>query len=110
MCGSSLRIYSVEAGRMVELTVEMTQPSLNLKNPETYRLAQRLAKVTGESMTQAVTVALAERLTRVEPQAQSKSLAQDLMEIGADCAKRLSARTKRLDHGDLLYDKRGLPR
>lgn len=38
--------------------------SLNIKNPETNRLARELARRTGESVTQAVTVALQERLER----------------------------------------------
>jgi antitoxin VapB len=95
---------------MVDGTVEMAERSLNLKNVETYKLASRVARLTGESMTQAVTIALEERLSRIEPKSKRASLAQDLMDIGADCAKRLSSRTKRLDHGKLLYDERGLPR
>ena len=38
-----------------------TQPtSLNIKNEETFRLARKLARLTGETMTAAVTVALRE--------------------------------------------------
>jgi antitoxin VapB len=36
--------------------------SLNIKNPETYRLVKELADATGESMTTAVTEAVRERL------------------------------------------------
>ena len=36
--------------------------SLNIKNPEAHALAARLAKMTGETMTEAVTTALRERL------------------------------------------------
>ena len=44
--------------------------SLNIKNEETYRLAQELAQLTGESMTAAVTEAVRERLYgRREPTA-----------------------------------------
>src|SRR3954452_18106205 len=39
--------------------------TLNLKNPEVYRLASELAAVTGESMTEAVRLSLEERLDRV---------------------------------------------
>jgi antitoxin VapB len=39
--------------------------SLNIKNEETHRLAQELARLTGESMTAAVTEAVRERLDRV---------------------------------------------
>ena len=36
--------------------------SLNIKNPEAHALAARLAKKTGETLTEAVTTALRERL------------------------------------------------
>jgi antitoxin VapB len=84
--------------------------SLNLKNKEAYRLASQVARITGESMTQAVIVALRERLSRLDRRTKTGSLAEELMEIGRDCASRLSRRTKKLDHGELLYDERGLPR
>jgi antitoxin VapB len=38
--------------------------SLNIKNEETNRLAYELAKITGKSLTTAVTVALRQRLER----------------------------------------------
>ncbi|HEU5350924.1 MAG TPA: type II toxin-antitoxin system VapB family antitoxin [Terracidiphilus sp.] len=40
--------------------------ALSLKNPETEKLAKELAQQTGETITQAVTVALRERLEREE--------------------------------------------
>lgn len=80
--------------------------SLNVKNPEAHRLAQELAEITGESMAAAVTEALRERLARKK----RTGLAQELMEIGRDCAKRMSSRTRRTDHGALLYDDLGLPK
>ena len=39
--------------------------ALNIKDGETHRLAQELAKATGETMTRAVTNALREQLKRV---------------------------------------------
>jgi len=39
--------------------------ALNIKNPETERLATEVAELTGESKTQAVTVALRERRERL---------------------------------------------
>lgn len=95
---------------MVEFGVEMAEKSLNLKNGEAHRLASRLARITGESMTQAVTVALRERLARLDRKRHGLSLAADIMAIGADCASRLSPRVRKLDHGELLYGKNGLPR
>jgi len=38
---------------------------LNIKNMEAHRLAEQLAKLTGETMTTAVIIALRERLERV---------------------------------------------
>ena len=80
---------------------------LDIKNPEMHRLAEELAKRTGESMTAAVTTAVRERLDRVRRE-QESSLADRLVEIGQDCAKRLKEPFLSVDHGDLLYDERGL--
>ena len=81
---------------------------LNIKNPETHRLAEELAQRTGESMTAAVTTAVRERLDRVRRE-QGVSLADRLLEIGQDCAKRLKEPFRSADHDELLYDDRGLP-
>ena len=42
----------------------MAPMSLNIKNPETFRLAHELAELTGESVTGAVTTSVKERLER----------------------------------------------
>lgn len=85
--------------------------SLNIKNEEAHRLAGHLAKLTGESLTQAVTVALQERLKRLEAQGISEGdLAKRLLAIGRDCARHLKEPHASADHGDLLYDDRGLPK
>ena len=81
--------------------------SLNIKNEEAHRLASKLARLTGESLTETVTRALKERLERVEA---PNDLARQLLEIGRDCAGRLNQPTRSVAHGDLLYDERGLPR
>lgn len=82
---------------------------LNIKNPETHRLVEELAKLTGESMTTAVTVAVRERLRRVRRE-RSTSLADRLLAIGKDCAAHIKEPFRSCDHGDLLYDEHGLPR
>jgi len=58
---------------------------LNIKNEETHRLAQELARLTGESMTAAVTEAVRERLERVRRE-RATGLADRLLAIGKDCA------------------------
>ena len=82
---------------------------LNIKNEETHRLAQELAMLTGESMTAAVTEAVRERLDRVRRE-RGVGLADRLLAIGKDCAARLKEPFRSTDHGELLYDERGLPR
>ena len=82
--------------------------SLNIKDPEAHKLAQTLAKETGESMTHAVTEALRERLQRVQRQRRTRTTAAELLAIGRRCAKTIKSKT--LNHGELLYDERGIPR
>jgi antitoxin VapB len=79
--------------------------SLNIKNEEAHRLAQQLAELTGESMTTAVTEAVRERLARVK----SKSVAERIRKIRSEFAERLKG-DPLPDHGELLYDERGLPK
>ena len=81
--------------------------TLNIKDPEAHRLAQAIAKATGETMTRAVTAALRERYERLQRQ-RGKASVEELLAI----AKRASAQVKRpyLDHAEYLYDERGLPR
>jgi len=82
---------------------------LNIKNREAHQLAEELSKLAGESMTTAVTIALRERLARVRQQ-QGLGLADRLLAIGKDCAVRLKEPFRSADHGEILYDERGLPR
>jgi antitoxin VapB len=82
---------------------------LNIKNEETYELVQELARLTGESMTAAVTVAVRERLARIQHE-RSAGLAERLIAIGQDCSTHLKEPFRSVDHGDLLYDEHGLPR
>jgi len=85
--------------------------SLNIKKPETHELAERLAKLTGETLTEAVTIALRERLARLE----------NVSAIDEERYRELKALIKgsrelwrepylSTDHGELLYDERGLPK
>jgi antitoxin VapB len=83
--------------------------SLNIKNKDAHKLARQLARLTGESMTEAVTEAVRERLQRVQGKHTVK-LADRLLEIGRDCASRLKEPFRSGDHGDLLYDEKGLPK
>jgi len=83
--------------------------SLNIKNPETHRMARELAQITGESVTGAVTEAVRERLDRVQKGAK-RGLAERLLRIGADCTAHLPQSVRTINHGAMLYDEQGLPR
>ena len=82
---------------------------LNIKNREAHLMAEELSKLAGESMTTAVTIALRERLDRVRQQ-KGPGLADRLLAIGKDCAVCLKEPFRSADHGEILYDERGLPR
>jgi antitoxin VapB len=88
-------------------TVEETM-SLNIKDPETHRLAQALARETGETMTHAVNQALRERLERVRRRRRPHATAAELLAIGKRCAASLTGPP--IDHATLLDDERGVPR
>lgn len=79
---------------------------MNIKNEETHRMAQELAALTGESITAAVTEAVRERLNRVR----SKGMADRIMKIAKRAAPLWKEPFKSIDHGDLLYDDKGLPK
>jgi antitoxin VapB len=79
--------------------------ALNIKDESVHDVVKRIAQITGESQAQAVGTAVKERLARLE----KDELAGRLLAIGRKTANRMSLETKRLDHGALLYDDRGLP-
>jgi len=83
--------------------------SINIKSEEAHRLAKQLSKLTGESMTAAVTEAMRERLERLR-RTRGQGLADRLLKIGKDCAPRLREPFRSVDHAELLYDDRGLPK
>ena len=84
--------------------------SLNIKNEETCRLAGELAQLTGESMTGAITVALRERLEKEKRDRSVEERLRRMRVISKRCAKLLRQGGPPIDHGELLYDERGLPK
>jgi antitoxin VapB len=61
--------------------------ALSLKDKETDRLARAVAALTGETVTDAIRVALSERLQRERlRRGEGTNLAEQLMEIGRHCA------------------------
>ena len=84
--------------------------SINIKNEETCRLASELAQLTGETMTGAITVALQERLERERNERSTEARVKRLLAIGERCASMLGDGPSAVEHGDFLYDGRGLPK
>ena len=82
--------------------------SLNIKSREAHELATELARLTGESKTQAVTEAIRERLERTRRERDQEKRVAEALAI----ARRVAGypRQDRRPHGELLYDERGLPR
>ena len=83
---------------------------LNIKNDETCLLARDLARLTGETMTGAITVALRERLARERRRRDLNRRIEELLAIGQRCAASLEPGPSATEHGNLLYDDRGLPK
>ena len=82
--------------------------TLNIKDPETDRLARELADRTGESLTAAVAVALRERLERVGDSPRGRDLATELDSIALRCAALPLLDQRPIDE-ILGYDENGLP-
>ena len=87
----------------------MDSMALNIKNEKAQALTRELAELTGESITTAVTEAVRERLERVRGE-KGEGLVARLMKIGRECAAHLREPFRSIDHGEMLYDERGLPK
>ena len=84
--------------------------SLNIESDEILRLAEELASLTGETVSEAVTVALRERLERVRRERNVEERLQSMRAISQRTARLLRDGPSAVEHGDLLYDERGLPK
>jgi len=83
--------------------------SLNIKDEKTHRMARELARATGESMTAAVSEAIRERLERVRADSKQDMVGR-IMKIAKECGPLWKEPYRSIDHGDLLYDEKGLPK
>ena len=80
---------------------------LNIKNPRTEQLARELAELTGESITAAITEAIQEKIERMK--LEKSDLVARWDAITAATAHLWREPYRSMDHGDLLYDEKGLP-
>jgi len=81
---------------------------ISIKNVKTEALARRLADLTGESITTAVQTAVSERYDRVRRERTGRSLTEELIEIGKQCAALPNISTM-TDDELLGYDEFGAP-
>jgi len=79
----------------------------NIKNRETERLIKELSQLTGESLTQAITIAVQERLRQQQERRRKVSRIDRLRELAHRCA--LEARGASSSDHNRLYDENGLP-
>lgn len=85
--------------------------ALSLKNEETERLARELARQTGESLTQAVTLAVKERLERQQKASKREGRLEWLDRITTETAAIMNDGRSSKELMDELYDpETGLPR
>lgn len=82
--------------------------ALNIRNADAERLAERLAKITGETKTEVVRRALEDRLQRLQRERTGLRLADELDEIALHCAG-LPTHDPRDADAILGYDEHGLP-
>lgn len=82
---------------------------LSIKNPRTERLARELAAVTGESITDAVEIALAERLERMRATGSDAAVRVEVDGI-IRRVRKLRVKDARSADEILGYDESGLPR
>jgi antitoxin VapB len=83
--------------------------ALSIKHDEADRLARALARETGETLTEAVVIALRERLDRVRQPSRARRRLARLRAI-QDRVARLPIRDARPADEILGYDEHGLPR
>jgi antitoxin VapB len=85
--------------------------SLNIKNPETYRMVRELAEATGTSMTAAVTDAVRRRLDELRAERADEGIdLERALALAAEIGRRMPPGYLDRDFDALLYDARGLPR
>ena len=81
---------------------------ISIKNNQTELLARKLAELTGETITEAIRSALAERYDRLRRARSGRSLADEINEIAVRCANRPVV--SELGAGEILgYDEHGAP-
>lgn len=77
---------------------------INIKNRETEELIRELARKTGKGQTEAITTAVREALQRLDEEATSREIYNNILAIAAETGPLL----KGFDMDDALYGENGL--
>lgn len=106
-CRKVRRLTSAwDNGRKVQSFLPFRKMSLNIKSKEADRLVTEVARLTGESKTEAVIESLRQRLERETRKVNQTRLKGELLMIGEKCASYGGGLEA---HGELLYDQDGFP-
>jgi antitoxin VapB len=82
--------------------------SLSIRNPKAEKLARELAAESGESITQAITHALEERLVRLRGRSTANDLVEEILKISKRCSA-IPDQDQRSADEILGYDSIGVP-
>jgi len=80
---------------------------MEIEDPETVESIRELTKLTGETVTIAIRKVVRERRERVRGRT---GMVERLLKIGEECAPLFKEPCRSTDHGELLYDDKGLPK
>ncbi len=83
---------------------------LSIKSPEAHALAAELARRLDTSMTQAVTIALKDKLAATGSEAVVRERADRMLRMARAVAERLTPEQRAMDIDAELYDEHGLPK
>ena len=83
---------------------------LNIKNERVSRLAHELARLTGESITDAIGKAIEARLAELRRARNRDQMTERLVAIGKACADAVPADWRNRNFDEELYDDRWLPK
>ena len=84
--------------------------ALSIKTKEAHDLAAELSRKMGISMTEAVTIALREKLSELQLNSESDKKRADLMEYIRETQAMVSPELKAASINELLYDDLGMPK
>lgn len=89
---------------------DRTESRIIITDEETCRVANDLARLTGGTVTEAITVALRQRLAREWRRRSVEERLKEIRAISKRCARNLRDGPSAVEHGDFLYDEHGLPK